>query len=109
MAFLSPMVNVMFEVMSNEMGGYSSLCWLDFRMRESMDGFKDTSDPTMKGDGSGFSSGNVAENGEVPKEDISKAEAGVGGLVGSNIFGITLINGQLMVVNGGKSNCGQQE
>ena len=114
MAFLAPTANVTFEAVPNETGGYNSLCWLDSRMRESMDDLKDTSGPTTRDDGSVFSSGDVAENGdvtengEVPKEDIGKVEAGVGGLVGGDIFRITLINGQLTVVNGGKSNCGQQ-
>ena len=107
MTFLAPMVDIAFETMPNKTRGYSSLCWFHSGMGESRDGLEDPSGPTTRDDGFVFSSGGVTKNGKVPNGDISKTKACVGGLVGSDIFRIALIDGQLTVVNGGKSNCRQ--
>ena len=45
MAFLTPAANVTLESMPDEAGGDGSLCWLASRMRETVDGFKDSSGP----------------------------------------------------------------
>ena len=64
MTFLASMAAVTFETMPNEMREYSSLCWFFSRMRESMDGLKDLSGPTMQDDGPVLSSGGVTKNGK---------------------------------------------
>ena len=72
-----------------------------------MDSLKDLSGPTAWDDWSFFTSGGVTENGKVFKWDNGKMKAYVGGVVGSDIFRIALIDGQLLAAKVGKSNCRQ--
>ena len=84
MTLLAPATDVTFEAMPNETRGYSSLRWFDSRMREPVDGIEDASGPATWDDGSVLSGGGVTEDGEVSEWDISKTEAGGGGLVRYN-------------------------
>ena len=107
MAFLAPAADITLEAVPDKTGGDSSLCWLASGMRESVDGLKDTPCPRRRNDGSVFSGGDVAEDGNIPERDVSEAEAGSGSLVGSDLIRIHLIVGQATVVDRRESDHGQ--
>ena len=99
MAFLTPAANVTLESMPDEAGGDGSLCWLASRMRETVDGLKDSSGPRRWKDRSVFSSGDIAEDSKLPERDVGEADSSRGGLVGSDFLRICLVVGQAAVVD----------